>query len=63
MIDIQFCEYCQALIEADPVPVAEENAPSGAGRTVYAHPEHAHLVKPDPLPAAMLARIRAHKAS
>jgi hypothetical protein len=53
------CRYCDGLITdpADGVEVAYEHGNSGPGWAVWAHREHAHLVKPDEAPVRILARI------
>jgi hypothetical protein len=59
---VHICRYCDGLITEEAVKVAEESGISGPGSTVWAHPEHVHLIEPDPRPLALLARIRALRA-
>lgn len=62
---LHFCRYCEGLItdEAPGKAVAFEPGNSGPGIEVWAHDEHAHLVKPDPRPLQLLARIHALRAA
>jgi hypothetical protein len=56
---LHVCRYCDSPI-ADPddaVAVAHELGMSGPGWTVWAHREHAGLVKPDDDAARILARV------
>ncbi|MGI5197108.1 hypothetical protein ACQEVY_26350 [Streptomyces sp. CA-288835] len=64
MTALHVCRYCDGLItdEAPGKPVAFEPGMSGPGYEVWAHNEHAHLVKPDPRPLLLLDRIHAHRA-
>lgn len=61
---LRICRYCDGLIteEAPGRAIAYEHGISGPGWEVWAHNEHAHLVKPDPTPLLPLARIRMRKA-
>jgi hypothetical protein len=61
---LRVCRYCDGLItdEAPGKAVVYEHAASGPGREVWAHNEHAHLVKPDPQLLDLLLRIRLRKA-
>lgn len=61
---LHVCRHCDRLIvdPDDAVEVAYVHANSGAGRVVWAHSAHAHLVQPDPYQLALLARIRALRA-
>lgn len=56
---LHVCRYCDGLIiePEDAVAVAHEYGNSGPGWTVWAHREHAHLVKPDEAPIRILARV------
>ncbi|HET6633713.1 MAG TPA: hypothetical protein VFH77_01660 [Streptomyces sp.] len=60
---LHVCRGCDGLIteETGGVLVAYEPGNSGPGWELWAHPEHAHLVKPDPVPDEILARVRAWK--
>ncbi|MBW8740813.1 MAG: hypothetical protein JF621_28160 [Streptomyces turgidiscabies] len=55
---------CDGLISApdDVVVVAYVDANSGPGWVLWARSAHAHLVRPDPYPFALLARNRALSA-
>lgn len=61
---LHLCRHCDGLITDpdDAVLLAYEPGMSGPGWEVWAHREHAHLVKPDLVPLALLARIRELRA-
>lgn len=58
---LHVCRHCQGLI-ADPddaVLLGVWPSISGPGYALWAHRAHVALVRTDPAPAALLARIRA----
>ncbi|NUP65418.1 MAG: hypothetical protein HOW71_24980 [Nonomuraea sp.] len=59
MTELHVCRYCDGLITdpEDAVAVAHELGMSGPGWTVWAHREHADLVKPDEAPVRILAHV------
>ncbi|MGC9538488.1 hypothetical protein [Streptomyces sp. UG1] len=59
MTALHVCRHCDGLITdpEDAVFLWHEPAMSGPGWDVYAHREHAHLVKPDDTAERLLARI------
>ncbi|QTU64200.1 hypothetical protein [Streptomyces scabiei] len=58
------CRHCDEPIAdpADVVEVAYEGGVSGPGRAIYAHRDHARLVKPDPVLVSVLARVALRQA-
>lgn len=64
MSGLPICRHCDEEIPDpdDAVIVAHEMGNSGPGWTVWAHRDHADLVKPDPTPMHILARVLIHRA-
>ncbi|WP_152867972.1 hypothetical protein [Streptomyces acidicola] len=58
-VTLHICRYCDGLItdEAPGRAFAYEHSMSGRGREVWAHDEHAHLVKPDLALLLLLAHL------
>lgn len=63
-MSLHLCRHCNGLITGDApgVLVAVESSSSGPGFQIWAHREHADLVRPDPRPIALLAEIRARRS-
>lgn len=55
---LHICRYCDEPIDpADKVFVGHEPGNSGPGWDIWAHREHVELLRPDPIPTNILARV------
>lgn len=59
MILPPICHHCDEPIEPpdEPVFVGAELKNSAGAWTIWAHPEHVELLRPDPIPTNLLARV------